>query len=104
MKTTLLIAAGVAAGFLLPLVPSAVAHADEVCATYPFKVVAVGSTSCPFALNVRDAMGRGGHGADGETFTVYSPVTGESYEMHCMVEGHGSTTCRGGDDAAVILY
>lgn len=40
----------------------------------------------------------------GESFSVYSSVTGETYQMSCMVEHHGSTTCRGGNDAAVQIF
>jgi hypothetical protein len=86
----------VAAAVTLSPVP---AHADEVCGYSP-KVVAVGPTSCPFALDVANQEMNGG----GQSFSAYSPTTGQSYWMTCSIEGHGSTTCRGGDDAVVIIY
>jgi hypothetical protein len=33
---------------------------------------------------------------------VYSPVTGESYNMHCSVTGSG-VVCTGGNGAEVIV-
>jgi hypothetical protein len=97
----LLIAAAIAlaptAGLVTPT-----AHADAVCQSSPVKVVALGPTSCPFALDVANKMMSGA----GTTFSVNSPVTGESYTMHCMVEAHGSTTCRdaNGGTAAVQIF
>lgn len=79
------------------------AHADEVCQNWPNgrpQVVAVGPTSCSFALSVFNAFMSGG----GNGFNAYSPATGETYWMNCMVEGHGSTTCRGGNGATVVIY
>jgi hypothetical protein len=76
------------------------AHADTECSSYPIRVVALGATSCPFAMNVWQQMRNGA----GTSFTAYSPVTGQSYQMHCMIEQHGSTTCRGGDDAGVQIF
>jgi hypothetical protein len=75
------------------------AHADTVCGTSP-RVVAVGPTSCSFALNVANTFMSGA----GSSFNASSPVTGESYWMTCGIEHHGSTTCRGGDDAEVDIY
>jgi hypothetical protein len=77
MKTLIGLAALVGATLASP----APAHADTQCAD---RVVAVGPTSCAFALNVAD--------------------TGESYWMTCSIEHHGSTTCRGGDGAQVDIY
>jgi hypothetical protein len=96
MKTLLTAAALVAAAFAAPL-PTA--HADEVCESTP-QVVAVGPTSCPFAIDVANKMMSGG----GSSFSAYSPTTGESYWVTCRIEHHGSTTCRGGDDAEVDIY
>jgi hypothetical protein len=76
------------------------AHADEVCGYSP-RVVAIGPTSCPFALNVAHSMMSGGGGT---AFSAYSPTTGDSYWMTCSIEHHGSTTCRGGDGAEVEIY
>lgn len=93
---TLAAAALVAAALAAPL-PAA--HADTVCESTP-RVVAVGPTSCPFAIDVANKMMSGG----GTSFNVYSPVTGDTYLMTCRIEHHGSTTCRGGDDAEVDIY
>jgi hypothetical protein len=96
----LLIAAAIAFAPAAVLV-APTAHADAVCGYSP-KVVALGPTSCPFALDVANKMMSGA----GTTFSVYSPVTGETYTMHCMVEAHGSTTCRdaNGGTAAVQIF
>ncbi len=75
------------------------AHADEVCESVP-RVVAVGPTSCPFAINVANRMMSG----SGTSFSAYSPATGDSYWMTCSIEHHGSTTCRGGDGAEVEIF
>lgn len=53
-------------------------------------------TSWPFAINVADDYGRSG--AD---FRTRSPVTGDSYAMHCT--GIDVVTCTGGADAAVYI-
>lgn len=67
------------------------AHADTICQTYPFKVVALTeATSCPFAI----AMAQHGAGY------VYSSVTHDTYLVHCAIESHGSTTCRTDTGAA----
>jgi len=79
--------------------PAPAARADTVCESTP-QVVAVGPTSCQFAINVANQMMSGG----GTSFTAFSPTTGENYWMHCSIEHHGSTTCRGGDDAEVDIY
>jgi hypothetical protein len=93
MKTLIGLAALVAATLASP-VP---AHADTQCAD---RVVAVGPTSCPFALNVANTYMSGA----GTAFSVQSPVTGDNYWMTCSIEHHGSTTCRGGDGAEVDIY
>jgi hypothetical protein len=80
--------------------PAIPAHADTVCGHSPAKIVTIGRTNCPFALNLANAMMSGG----GNSMTVYSPTTGESYQMYCRIEFHGRTTCRGGDDAVVDIY
>ncbi len=93
MKTLIGLAALVAATLASP----APAHADTQCGA---RVVAVGPTSCEFAINVANQMMSGG----GTSFTAYSPTTGENYWMTCSIEHHGSTTCRGGDGAEVDIY
>ncbi len=94
-------AAAVVAAGALAVAPAVApqAHADEVCGYSP-RVVAVGPTSCPFALNVASSMMSG----NGTSFSAYSPTTGDSYWMTCSIEQHGSTTCRGGDGAEVEVY
>lgn len=94
-----LLLAGVLAAGAITFGPSVPAHADTVCGNSP-KVVAVGPTSCPFALNVANKMMSGAS----SPFAVYSPTTGASYWMSCSIERHGSTTCRGADDAEVDIY
>ncbi len=60
------------------------------------------STSCPFALNVRDAYVQSGlNGATG-TVTAYSPVTKLTYKMSC--NGSQPALCTGGKAARVIVY
>lgn len=93
----LLVAAGIA---LAPLAAvSAPAQADSVCQSTP-KIVAVGPTSCPFALNVASKMESGAS----SPFMAYSPATGQSYLMSCSIVRHGSVTCTGGDGAEVDIY
>jgi hypothetical protein len=97
--TVLGIAAAAAASFIA-VAPAA--HADTECgyARPGVRVEAGENTSCPFAINVANAMMNGG----GTSFNAYSPTNGQTYWMHCMIEGHGSTTCRGGDNAEVTIY
>ena len=60
-------------------------------------VTAGANTSCPFALNVAaDYTG-------GDPFSVYSPVTGQSYTMTCTGPGtyEDVVTCSGGNNAFV---
>lgn len=69
--------------------------------------VAVGRTTevttCPFAQAVREAYLATSPGDDGSaTLSVRSPVTGRRYTMRCT--GAVVTTCRGGDNASVVLY
>jgi hypothetical protein len=92
-------AAAVALAPLTALALPAPAHADTECGGSP-RVVAVGSTSCPFALNVANKMMSGA----GNSFMAYSPTTGESYLMSCSIIRHGSTTCMGGNGAEVDIY
>jgi hypothetical protein len=78
--------------------PAVVVHryapsAGNVCAAD----VAVGpDTSCPFALNVRDAYYRHGPG----TVVAYSPVTRLTYAMSCTPT---PVVCTGGNHATVYL-
>jgi hypothetical protein len=58
------------------------------------------NTSCPFALNVRDAY----YEAPGSraSVRVYSPVTGMTYTMDCRPAGD-AVTCSGGNGASVTI-
>jgi hypothetical protein len=63
-------------------------------------VYAGANTSCPFALNVRDAyMEAPGAVA---SVRVYSPVTNTIYTMDCRPSGSG-TTCSGANNASVTF-
>ncbi|MGA8546855.1 MAG: hypothetical protein WB785_16565 [Mycobacterium sp.] len=100
MRSTLAIGVGafVAAG--IALVAPAPAHADTRCNGY---VVAVGPTSCEFAVNVGAAWRNSFIYPDGGLLqNVYSPVTGESYNMDCSKTGSG-VVCTGGNGAEVII-
>lgn len=55
-------------------------------------------TSCSFAQNVEAAYQGQGAG----TYSVYSPVTGNSYTMTCNVLGTG-VVCTGGNNASVYF-
>ena len=55
------------------------------------------NTSCPFALNVRDAYYASGPG----TVYVYSPVTGRTYAMYCS--SSAPVVCTGGKNASVYI-
>jgi DNA-binding helix-hairpin-helix protein with protein kinase domain len=69
----------------------------------PYGHAATGSTltSCPFAVNVADAV-NGSSLRFPATLQVFSPVTQQNYDMQCAVEQ--VLTCRGGDDAVVYVY
>jgi hypothetical protein len=102
-------AAAVGIGFMFTpgvgaLLSAPAAHADTECGNVRpgIRVTAGEDTSCDFALNVAGAM-MNGHG-DGTQFLVHSPTTNEDYWMSCSIEGHGSTTCRGGNNAVVRIY
>ena len=58
------------------------------------------NTSCPFALNTRDAYNDapGSHA----TVRVYSPVTDRTYTMTCAPSGDG-ITCSGANNASVTF-
>ncbi|UXA04433.1 hypothetical protein KXD96_15500 [Mycobacterium sp. SMC-2] len=69
-----------------------------------------GHTSCAFAENVRRTFYNSGMA---NTFTAYSPVTGDAYEMTCagrypayFTDGTTkvSTRCYGGDNAEVVIW
>jgi hypothetical protein len=98
MIAKLFVAAAIAVAPLT--VGSAPAQADTVCGYAPGKVVAVGATSCQFAMNVANKM----TSEAGTSFMAYSPETGQSYLMSCSVVRHGSVTCTGGNGAEVDIY
>lgn len=69
-----------------------------------------GHTSCAFAENVRRTFYNSGMA---NTFTAYSPVTGDAYDMTCagrypayFEDGSTkvSTRCYGGDNAEVVIW
>jgi peptidoglycan hydrolase-like protein with peptidoglycan-binding domain len=68
---------------------------DKYCGN---DVYAGPSTSCEFALNVREAYFM--NGGDSTEVEAYSPVTGQTYLMACVRNGH-NVTCRGGNNAVV---
>lgn len=59
------------------------------------------STSCPFAINVRDAYVANLNGAAG-TVRAYSPTTKLWYDMKCS--GSQPVLCTGGKAGRVIIY
>lgn len=63
-------------------------------------VTAVGPTSCPFALAVRNAFNASG----GSSYLpkVLSPVTGERYDMSCDTSVY-PVRCTGGNGAIVLI-
>ena len=84
------------------VIAAPVAHAETECgyaSGYPGVRVSAGNdhTSCDFARAVAAAELTGQHRA-------FSDVTQEWYSFNCSIERHGSMTCRGGDDFAVIVY
>ncbi len=99
-KTT--VAAIAAAAVLVPLAPvmSPSAHADGICKR---GVVALGPTSCPFALDVASAYYANIGSGPGELYNVYSPTTGENYNMSCSTLGAG-VMCTGGNGAEVNIF
>jgi hypothetical protein len=107
MKKTLIAAAAVAAA--LSLAPAA--HADETVFVCPdgHSGVAEGQTSCAFAMNVRSAYFSSGS----QIVHVYSPVTGDVYQMQCaggflirLSDGTMKTSarCVGGNNAVVWAW
>ena len=64
-------------------------------------VRAAGPTSCQFALAVRDAYVYSG--SSSYLSGVYSPVTGQTYDMYCNSSDY-PIRCTGGNDAMVLIY
>jgi hypothetical protein len=58
------------------------------------------NTSCPFALSVHSAWQDAGGSPD--SVRAFSPVTNQSYTMHCDSSG-GRVTCTGGNNASVTF-
>jgi hypothetical protein len=101
----------VAAPSLLALGLANPAHADESFDTCPSgnSGIATPVTSCAFADSVRNQyFAEGGR----TLLVVYSPVTGEQYEVRCdpaishFNDGTSKTTvrCTGGNDAVVVFW
>lgn len=81
--------------------PGAVECGPPVAGTYAHGARGNDLTSCPFTINVRDAVNQRGGGFPA-TLDVYSPVTQKNYAMACAVER--VLTCRGGNNAVVYVY
>ena len=58
------------------------------------------NTSCPFAVNVKAAYDKAGGG--NVVIHVFSPTTGQTYEMACGSTG-GTICCTGGNGASVFF-
>lgn len=71
------------------------ARADQFCGN---GVVAMGPTTCQFALSVADAWAN----SPSNQVNAYSAATGLSYSMACAAV-RGGTVCRGGNNAAVLI-
>jgi hypothetical protein len=104
MRKTIAIAAfstgmPLAAAFALSI---PVAHADvTVCEQ---GLSAIGPTTCSFAFAVKNAyLQQLGPTGTGNLYNVYSPVTGQSYNLYCSRVGN-STLCTGGNGAEVNLF
>lgn len=79
-------------------------HAVQCAANVNWRIFrASDRTSCGFAENVALAMGPHAGSDTTHELTVISPVTGQNYRMTCQAEGGNSYTCRGGDNAVVVL-
>jgi hypothetical protein len=77
------------------------AFADNYCgqASSGAKVFAGNSdTSCEFAMSTAEAYRN--HGVGSQPFSVYSPVTGQTYTMTCI---HAGSVCQGGNNALVYF-
>jgi hypothetical protein len=74
-------------------------HADVTCGP---GVVAIGPTSCPFAFSVASAYHRFIGSGAGQLWNVYSPTTGQSYDLTCDQLGVWAD-CRGGNYAEVRI-
>jgi hypothetical protein len=76
------------------------AHADTFCR---MDVIALGATSCPFAMNVLSAYNSLIGSGTGTLNNIYSPTTGGNYTMYCN-QPYSPTrevVCTGGNGAAV---
>lgn len=70
-----------------------------------------GNTSCDFAHSVLNSL-TAGIGTTTvnlrdylpQTVTAYSPVTGQSYDMYCTSDAAEVISCRGGNNAEVLMY
>lgn len=77
------------------------AFADTYCgqASSGARVFAGNSdTSCEFAMSTAEAYWN--HGVGSQPFSVYSPVTGQTYTMTCI---HAGSVCQGGNNALVYF-
>lgn len=74
--------------------------------------IATSMTSCPFAIRVSEAYGRPLR-QEIVTVSAYSPVTQQTYEMHCEPgsfvtisgdEKRAAVICSGGNNAKVVVF
>jgi hypothetical protein len=88
-----------AAGTTVTVAPAA--SADTYCgqASSGERVFAGNSdTSCDFAMSTAEAYRN--HGVGSQPFSVFSPVTGQTYTMTCI---HAGSLCQGGNNALVYF-
>lgn len=81
--------------------PSAKPCGGPVAGTYSRAAAGTDSTSCPFAIAVRDAVNATGQQMP-SSVNAFSPVTDKWYAMTCGMEL--VVTCRGGKNAVVYVY
>lgn len=78
--------------------------AEQCAANVNWRIFrATGATSCGFAENVAIEMAGNSGQPEAHTVRVESPATGQTYTMSCAPEDGNSFTCRGGDNAVVVL-
>jgi hypothetical protein len=104
MNRSILAAAG--AMLLAPTI-AAPAHAGngvwESCGAggYSQNVQAGPGTSCAFAIVVANQTAHGG----GDYISATSPVTGQTYNLHCWIKQHGAVTCENpADNIEVVIH
>lgn len=80
------------------------AGAEQCAANVNWRIFRVtDETSCEFAENVAIAMAGNSGQLNIHDVRAESPVTGQTYTMRCGPEDGNSFTCRGGNNAVVVL-